>query len=73
MTPEVLCSNYPNRDPLTLTLLNSRPWQIVSWVFLSPEIYREVLALQPLSLVQAVALARLQEDKLTNAQRSSHP
>lgn len=30
---------------------------------LSSDICREVLALQPLSLVQAVALARLQEDK----------
>lgn len=36
---------------------------------LTPEIRRDVLALQPLSLVQAAALARLQEDKLTDSRR----
>lgn len=40
---------------------------------LSPNIHREVLALQLLSLVQAVALARLQEDKINDARRSSPP
>lgn len=39
----------------------------------SPNIHREVLALQLLSLVQAVALARLQEDKINDARRSSPP
>lgn len=38
---------------------------------LSPKIRCEVLALQPLSLVQAAALARLQEDKILDAPRSS--
>lgn len=40
---------------------------------LLPEIRHEVLALQPLSLVQAVALAYLQEDKLFDVRRSSCP
>lgn len=38
---------------------------------LIPEIRREVLALQPLSLVQAATLARLQEDKIVDARCSS--
>ncbi|XP_028198078.1 uncharacterized protein LOC114382700 [Glycine soja] len=40
---------------------------------LQPDIWREVLALQPLSLVQVVALACLHEDKLCDARRSSRP
>ena len=44
---------------------------------LVPELRREVLALQPISLLQATALAKLQEDKLRDRrpppQRSSHP
>lgn len=38
---------------------------------LSPEIRREVLALQPISLPQATALAKLQEDKLRDRRRFS--
>jgi len=38
---------------------------------LTPTIRREVQVLQPVSLVQAVAYARLQEEKLLNARRSS--
>lgn len=37
---------------------------------LSPEIRREVLALQPISLPQAIALAKLQEDKVEDRCRS---
>lgn len=36
---------------------------------LSPDIRREVLALQPVSLAQATALAKLQEDKLEDRRR----
>lgn len=38
---------------------------------LSPEIKREVLALQPISLPQATALAKLQEDKLRDRRSTS--
>lgn len=38
---------------------------------LSPEIKREVLALQPISLPQATALAKLQEDKLRDRRSAS--
>ena len=38
-----------------------------------PYIHREVQALQPLPLVQVVALAKLQEDKINDAKRPSHP
>lgn len=37
---------------------------------LSPEIYREVQALQLLTLVQAVRLARLQEEKILDNRRT---
>ena len=40
---------------------------------LSSEIRREVITLQPLSLPQAAALAKLQEDKLTDRRRSYRP
>lgn len=40
---------------------------------LSPEIRREVIALQPISLPQAAALAKLQEDKLNDRRRSFRP
>ena len=40
---------------------------------LAPDIRREVLALQPLSLSQAAALARLQKDKFTDARRHHRP
>ncbi|MCI73829.1 hypothetical protein A2U01_0095093, partial [Trifolium medium] len=36
---------------------------------LSPELRREVQALQLLSLIQAATLARLQEEKLNEARR----
>ena len=38
---------------------------------LDPDIRREVQALQPLTLVQAAGLARLQEDKLVEQRRPS--
>jgi hypothetical protein len=38
---------------------------------LAPDVRREVQALQPLSLIQAAALARLQEEKLNEARRSA--
>ena len=38
---------------------------------LAADVRREVQALQPLSLIQAAALARLQEEKFTEARRSS--
>ncbi|CAJ2668471.1 uncharacterized protein LOC123905356 [Trifolium pratense] len=37
---------------------------------LIPEILREVLALQPLNLIQAASLARLQEEKFNDARRA---
>ncbi|RDX86680.1 hypothetical protein CR513_31967, partial [Mucuna pruriens] len=40
---------------------------------LSPDIWRKVQALQPLTLVQATTLARLQEDKLNGAKRAFAP
>lgn len=38
---------------------------------LRPEIQREVLALQPSALAAAIGLARLQEDRLADAQRNA--
>jgi hypothetical protein len=38
---------------------------------LAPDVRREVQALQPLTLIQAAALARLQEEKLNEARRSA--
>ncbi|XP_006582748.1 uncharacterized protein [Glycine max] len=40
---------------------------------LMPEIRWEVLALQPISLPQAIALAKLQEDKLRDRSVATHP
>ena len=40
---------------------------------LSPELRREVQALQPMCLPQAMALAKLQEDKLLDRCRSHRP
>ncbi|MCI50438.1 hypothetical protein A2U01_0071682, partial [Trifolium medium] len=37
---------------------------------LSPEIRREVFALQPITLIQAASLARLQEEKFADARRA---
>lgn len=43
------------------------PFLLSYFVFgLSPEIHREVQALQPLSLIQAATLARLQEEKFND-------
>lgn len=53
---------------------NHRSSATISFEFfifgLAPEIQHEVQALQPLTLVQAVGLARLQEEKFLNSQRS---
>ena len=40
---------------------------------LTPKIRREVLALQPISLPQAIALAKLQEDKLRDRRMTTRP
>lgn len=39
---------------------------------LKPDILREVQALQPLTLIQAIALARLQEEKITHHHYAFH-
>lgn len=40
---------------------------------LAPDLHREVQALQPMCLPQAMALAKLQEDKLSDRRRSHRP
>jgi len=67
-------SEYLNQfEVLANRIVGLQPPLLLScFVFeLHPDIHREVQALQPLTLVHAARLARLQEDKLT-ANRQSH-
>lgn len=48
----------------------STPFLLSCFIFgLALEIHREVQAIQPLTLIQAVALARLQEEKFSDSRR----
>ena len=62
-------------EPLANRVIGLPPLFLLSCFIsgLTPEIQREVLALQPISLPQAIALAKLQEDKLRDRRASTRP
>ena len=85
-TPREPSSNYRSKEWSAHTSLSLKVWLtrlLVSLLplfllscfilGLSPEILCKVQALQPLSLVQVAALARLQEDKLNDIKSTACP